>query len=353
MQGLRMIDLCYMKFDVVVMNPPFGAPSRGTKLHLERALPRSIGNILTHFVERAAQMVRRGGRIGAIVSRTCFYLKSFSAFRKTVLTEDISLETFADLGQGVLDAMVETAAATWQRNGANQREAVFFRELNHSEKKNGLLRSISQLKQGISSDNYFQRKISQFSVLDDAPYVYWINDTVTQKIKRHPKIDPAVCSIRVGLQTGDDFRFLRLWWEVDSETVLVASISSDICVLQQECIDQSKYRKWSWYSKTEAASPILSSIHLCANWLDNGAEIKAYHIGNGHSASKYVRSESFYFRRGISYMLRSSRLVPYLVPAGTISTAGRSQIYPIQGEEVWLAAPSVFKSRYCRGSLSR
>ena len=338
LQGLRMIDHCREVFDVVVMNPPFGEPSRGTKAKLEKALSRSKGNILAHFIERATQITRQGGRIGAIVSRTCFYLQSFSTFRNTVLAEDLALESFADLGQGVLDAMVETAAATWEVNDSDLGEATFFRELNSSDKNAGLLNSISLLKSDLPGDNYFKRHISQFSIFADSPYIYWIDPSVTEKISVHDPIDPSACSIRVGLQTGNDFRFLRLWWEVDRQKVQIAPKVLDQDRLQHDCIALSADKRWSWYSKTEAASPILSSIHLYVNWSNNGSEIKAYHIGNGHSPSKYVMSESLYFRPGLSYMLRSSRLVPYLVPAGTVPTAGRSQVYPSQGQEMWLAA---------------
>ena len=338
LEGLRLIDLSREQFDVLVMNPPFGEPARSTKPYLENSLPRSKGNILANFIERATQLVRDGGRVGAIVSRTCFFLQSFSMFRKTVLAEELSLESFADLGQGVLDAMVETAAVTWEVGGSRTNEALFFRELNRTNKNEGLLKSISHVKAGRHGENYFTRRVSQFSVFEDTPYVYWIDDSISRKIAAHPAVEPLACSIRVGLQTGDDFRFLRLWWEVKDKDILVPEVSSDIDEVRHACLKLCLQTKWSWYSKTEAASPVLSSIHLCVNWLNDGAEIKAYHIGNGHSASKYVMSESLYFRPGLSYMLRSSRLVPYLVPAGIIPTAGRSQVYPKQGEEMWLAA---------------
>ncbi|MCG7876673.1 MAG: BREX-1 system adenine-specific DNA-methyltransferase PglX [Candidatus Thiodiazotropha endolucinida] len=335
--GLRLIDLCHEVFDVVVMNPPFGDPSRSTKAYLETTYPRSKGNILTHFIERSTQLVRDGGRVGAIVSRTCFFLQSFSEFRKSVLAEDLALESFVDLGQGVLDAMVETAAVTWQRSEGTADEAVFFRELNRADKNSGLLESIHLLKMGSPGENYFTRRVEQFSVFDDMPYVYWISESIARKIASQRTIEPSECAIRVGLQTGDDFRFLRLWWEVSSDQVVVPFQSDDLEKLRSQSIELSKTKRWAWYSKTESASPILSSIHLYVNWLNNGAEIKAYHIGNGHSASKYVMSESMYFRPGLSYMLRSSRLVPYIVPLGVIPTAGRSQVYPKEGKEIWLA----------------
>jgi len=338
LDGLRLIDLSRERFDVLVMNPPFGEPTRSTKAYLEETLPRSKGNILTQFIERATQLVRPGGRVGAIVSRTCFFLQSFSAFRKSVLAEDLALESFVDLGQGVLDAMVETAAVTWERSSEKGDEAIFFRELNRVDKNSSLLESILCLKTGRDGDNLFRRKVEQFSVFTDMPYVYWINHSIAEKIAARSVIEPLECSIRVGLQTGDDFRFLRLWWEVSSDQVVIPTKNHDIEELRRQSIELSKKKRWAWYSKTESASPVLSSIHLYVNWFDDGAEIKAYHVGNGHSASKYVMSESMYFRPGFSYMLRSSRLVPYIVPLGVIPTAGRSQVYPKEGSEIWLAA---------------
>lgn len=338
LECLRLVDLVGETFDVVVMNPPFGEPARSTKTYLEENLTRSKGNILTNFIERAAEIVRPGGRIGAIVSRTCFFLQSFSEFRTSVLANELSLASFADLGQGVLDAMVETAAVTWERGGSQTNDAIFFRELNRANKNDGLLNSIELVKKGVPGSNYFKRQASQFLVFNDAPYVYWIDDSIARKIAAHPAVDPLASSIRVGLQTGDDFRFLRLWWEVKESDIIIPTKTPDLSEIRADCLSLCIPTKWAWYSKTEAASPVLSSIHVCVNWLNNGSEIKSYHTGNGHSASKYVMSESLYFRPGFSYMLRSSRLVPYLVPAGVIPTAGRSQVYPKQGEEVWLAA---------------
>ena len=338
LDALRLLDFTRERFDVLVMNPPFGEPSRSTKAYLEKALPRSKGNILTQFIERASQLVRPGGRVGAIVSRTCFFIQSFTAFRKSVLVEDLALESFVDLGQGVLDAMVETAAVTWERCHEKGGEALFFRELNRVNKNSGLLESIYRLKTGSDGNNLFRKKIEHFLIFGDMPYVYWINDSIAKKIAACHLIEPFECTIRVGLQTGDDFRFLRLWWEIPSDQVIFPTKQHDVEELQQQSIELSKTKRWAWYSKTESASPILSSIHLYVNWFDNGAEIKAYHIGNGHSPSKYVMSESMYFRPGLSYMLRSSRLVPYIVPFGVIPTAGRSQVYPKEGSEIWLAA---------------
>jgi hypothetical protein len=51
------------------------------------------------------------GRLGAITSRTGFFLSSFQKWREEILLERAQPVALADLGYGVLDsAMVETAA---------------------------------------------------------------------------------------------------------------------------------------------------------------------------------------------------------------------------------------------------
>ncbi len=111
LQGLRLIDLCRETFDVVVMNPPFGALAANTKDQLAKAYPRSKNDLLAIFVERGLQLLHTGGRIGAITSRTCFFLSSFQKWREQVVLGIATPEVMADLGYGVMDdAMVEAAA---------------------------------------------------------------------------------------------------------------------------------------------------------------------------------------------------------------------------------------------------
>lgn len=111
LQGLRLIDLVRETFDVVVMNPPFGALSSGVKDALAEAYPKSKNDLLAIFVERGLELLRPGGRIGAITSRTCFFLSSFQKWREDVVLGIAEPEALADLGHGVMDdAMVEAAA---------------------------------------------------------------------------------------------------------------------------------------------------------------------------------------------------------------------------------------------------
>ena len=117
LQGLRLIDLSRETFDVVVMNPPFGALAADTKERLAKTYPRSRNDLLAIFVERGLALLRPGGRLGAITSRTCFFLSSFQKWREEIVLGVATPEVMADLGHGVMDdAMVEAAAYCLVRN---------------------------------------------------------------------------------------------------------------------------------------------------------------------------------------------------------------------------------------------
>jgi hypothetical protein len=110
-QGIALIDITRTRFDIVLMNPPFGAGSLVAKKEFEKGYPRTKNDVFAAFVERGIQLLQPRGLLGAITSRTGFFLSTFQKWREEVLLRDAPPVVFADLGYGVLDsAMVEVAA---------------------------------------------------------------------------------------------------------------------------------------------------------------------------------------------------------------------------------------------------
>lgn len=109
--GFALIDLASRKFDVVLMNPPFGAGSLKAKKEFEKAYPDTKNDVYAAFVERGIEMLHPRARLGAITSRTGFFLSTFQRWREEVILKRAPPVVVVDLGAGVLDsAMVETAA---------------------------------------------------------------------------------------------------------------------------------------------------------------------------------------------------------------------------------------------------
>lgn len=109
--GVALLGVAERRFDVVLMNPPFGGGSMRAKKDFEKAYPRTKNDIYAAFVERGIELLTPRGFVGAITSRSGFFQSTFQRWREDVLLKAAPPTVVADLGYGVLDsAMVETAA---------------------------------------------------------------------------------------------------------------------------------------------------------------------------------------------------------------------------------------------------
>ena len=116
-QGFAFMDICRKRFDVVLMNPPFGDASKPSKAYIEKNYPRTKDDVYAAFAERGLDWLHPGDLLGAITSRTGFFLSSFRKWREEIVLGEARPTVVADLGQGVLDtAMVETAAYALEKS---------------------------------------------------------------------------------------------------------------------------------------------------------------------------------------------------------------------------------------------
>ena len=250
----------------------------------------------------------------------------------------IFLNGFVDLGDGVLDAMVETSLSLMHQNSIIDGSAFFIRELLSKDKQEKLLDACNRLNLNEFNGSTFIAEQSEFRKIETAPACYWVSKVSINKLAAFKSLEQAAANIRVGLQTGDDFRFLRLTWEIPANSLYTGFDESIDAVIATNRQLQSGSKRWAYYSKTDEAAAWYSPINLVVDWQRDGEQLKANVIHKGYSPSKWVQSEDKYFKPGFSYMLRSSRLVPYIVPKGVIPTAGRSQVFPDEGKEVEVLA---------------
>ena len=209
LQGLRLVDLCSEVFDVVVMNPPFGEFSFNSRNYAKDNFSSGSHDILTAFVEIGLHRLRRGGLLGAITSRTSFFTPTTKKWREDVILKN-RIHTWIDLGEGVLDdAMVETCLYTIEKNPPLGLSLFGVKGQNELS-----LLSQKARKNTSNSDDLYYIEQSEFSLVDGSPFAYWLEPEIFQLGKKFPSLSQEGVQVRVGLQTGDDFRFIRCRWEV-------------------------------------------------------------------------------------------------------------------------------------------
>jgi hypothetical protein len=227
LQGLRVIDITREKFDAILMNPPFGALSKGSRSALEIGYPNSSNDLLGIFVDRGLTLLRKGGRLGAITSRTCFFLSSFKDWRKKVVLDRSGIEVIADLGQGVMDdAMVEAAAYVLVRSEPKPHTNV-IRAIADTNRKLAIEESVLAFRTASKDERLFLSDEKSFDLLPGSPFVYWANPDTLRTFIQHQNFEDVIGSVCQGLSTSDNFRFVRSIWEVEYKDTIFCYFPAD------------------------------------------------------------------------------------------------------------------------------
>ena len=125
-RGFAFIDLCRKRYDVVLMNPPFGDASLPSKPYIDEVFGDTKGDVYKAFVECFQSRLAPGGMLGIISSRTGFFLSQSTDWRQRVVLRLYRPVVMADLGHGVLDAMVETAAYVLRSLNKKEKEELIL-----------------------------------------------------------------------------------------------------------------------------------------------------------------------------------------------------------------------------------
>ena len=105
------MQLLSRRYDIAVMNPPYGAFVPRVRDFVKAAYPLTSNDIYGAFIDRACQLTEREGYVGALVSRTFVAQVSATKLREQILLKRNPLILMLDLGSGILDdATVEAAA---------------------------------------------------------------------------------------------------------------------------------------------------------------------------------------------------------------------------------------------------
>ncbi len=116
-RGLKLVQLLTRRYDIAVMNPPYGAFVPRVRDFVKAAYPLTSNDIYATFIDRACQLTEPEGYVGALVSSTFTKLKSFERLRTEILLKRNPLILMFELGLDILDDANVSAAAISLRGG--------------------------------------------------------------------------------------------------------------------------------------------------------------------------------------------------------------------------------------------
>lgn len=289
--GLALLDAVRTKFDVVVMNPPFGDPSGPSKDYIEGAYPDSRQDIFAVFVDRCVRDLAPGGLVGVISTDAGFFRRTLENFRRRVLIGSARMETMVHLGGLILDQAKVRVAAYTLRSGQSTGTSTYIRSLEgtREEREARVPRVVASIRSGQDSEYVFETDHREFEKLPYAVFGYWCSKELRNVFVENPSLEQHCGHTRQGLATADDGRFLRLRWEVPPTEVALG--------------------KWTPFAKGGEYSPYCDDVHLVLRWHNAGDEIIAWGKGRPQNTDRFGRL-------GLTYPLRAKRFAPRVLPSG-------------------------------------
>ena len=306
-RGFSFVDVSSKKYDVVLMNPPFGEATQRLLEYLKKSYPLSKHELAAAFIERASTVSAINGLQGAITTRSPFFLKKTARWRREFFSRYCPA-IFLDLGWGVLEAKVETCAHIF--GPADSHASLFYSVLDKPEKESAV---DSLLERHLEPDrNAFLVDMQTLRSLPNSPLAYWIPRCISKLFITLPQFESSEDGrlVRQGIATADDFRFLRATWEIPP------------CLFGQSNADSQDGRGWIRLVKGGEFSEFFSDVHLLVDWLHEGRAIKDHVLSQypylGDNAGFVVKNTDWCFLPGFTWSDRGDELSMRFLPAGCI-----------------------------------
>ncbi len=137
-----------------------------------------------------------------------------------------------------------------------------------------------------------------FAQIPGSPFAYWVNDSTFRVFRECHLLEKDGRTAKRGPSSGDDFRRIRLWWEVVPETI-------------------DRYVRWVPFSKGGTFSPYYCDLHLVVEWDEQRYTFRDFYGRPGREIPK-LESSGYFFRPGLTWPRRTNGFSVRALPKGSI-----------------------------------
>lgn len=212
------------KYDVVVTNPPYmGGSGMNARLsdYVKKYYPDSKSDLFAVFIERCAQMDKRGGYQAMITQHAWMFLSSFEKLRaKLQLIDTVNM---AHLGARGFDEIggevVQTTSFVMRSSHTKGYKGTYCRLLDGDSEK-------AKADMFVSGENRYVTEQDNFSKIPGSPVAYWASDTINKLFSLDAELK-KYAEPRHGMSTGNNDLCLKLWHEVPNNEICFTAKNRD------------------------------------------------------------------------------------------------------------------------------
>ena len=313
--------LLMMKYDIVVTNPPYmGSKGMNANLkeYVNKYYPNFKADLFAVFMDISTYLTKKNGYYGMINQQSWMFLSSFEKIRNYIINNQTIINmihtgsrTFPEIGGEV----VQNTAFVLLNNTITKYIGRYSRLIEYNSPDEMMLNINNE-------DVIFYARQDKYNNIPGAPIAYWISEGTANNFIKFDKLS-SYCENRVGLDTGDNEKYLKNWFEI-----LFNKIAIDSHDKEEVWIERKK-----WVPHTKGGE--------YRKWYGNYQYVIAfdeYNYGELLMSGNHLPSREFYFKEGFSW--------------SRIATKNLSVRYTPKGFVFNSACPTGFSEKHLLSVLS-
>lgn len=334
---LKQADYLSSKYHVVVANPPY-MNSKGMNTRLgswtKKEFSNSKTDLFAMFMERNIDLVQKQGFVAMITMQSWMFLSSFEKLREWLL-EQSTIITMAHLGTRAFDSIggeiVSTTAFVLKNNFCNGYKGSYLRLIDKSSESE----KTEAIKEAVKNNNckwLYYKAVNNFDKIPGKPTVYWVSENIMNLFNENCINDYA--SVRQGMATTDNERFLRGWHELSLKKIGFG--------YNNPSEGNSEGFNWFPYNKGGGFRKWYGNFYFIVNYEDNGQVLIDLVTDKYPKISDpefVIKNRSYYCKKAVTWSDVSSGTTSFrYVPTGMLFDGRGSCIFPKELTEESLLA---------------
>ncbi|WP_039798162.1 BREX-1 system adenine-specific DNA-methyltransferase PglX [Nocardia araoensis] len=251
------------EYAIAVANPPYmGGKNMDTRLaeFANTEFEESKADLYAMFIQRCLTLTAKHGATAMVTMQSWMFNSSYEALRQRIVRSSPPV-SMVHLGERAFDsiggAVVSTTAFVLEPGRETMRAADFVRAVdgqNEAEKRAAVLEAAKRT----DCEWRFTKSSEDFAKVPGSPIAYWLSDAVQAAFTAGQPLRMSA-EPRKGMDTGDNARFLRCWWEVS-----------------QRATSLTEFRNGTWnpYNKGGGFRRWYGYREFLVDWRHGGAEMR-------------------------------------------------------------------------------
>ena len=262
------------KYHTVITNPPYmGSSGMSTKLSAftKKNYPDTKSDLFACFIDKGNRMVKRNCLNCMVTMQSWMSLSSYETMRSNIVNTK-TITTLMHMDNMVMGIAFGTAVTVFRNCALPEYKGTY-----HHIKTKDIVDDMP-VTFPVVGNRYVQIATQKFKKIPGSPIAYWVSDQILAAFDTG-KILSEYALARNGMKTGDNGRFLRLWWEVCNlrlETELVSYSEAE-----------KSDAKWFPYNKGGEYRKWYGNNDYVVNWEKCGNEIFNHAKSDGRNVQDY------------------------------------------------------------------